>query len=66
MEGGLAQMAWVCASPLRPVDHSHLSNYTLMGAPGSSSSCPFYIQAHLSRLAGLSVVGWTVFLLPIS
>lgn len=59
--GGLAHMAWVCGPPLRPVDHSHLANYTLMW---SSSSCT--VQAHLSRLTDLSVVGWKVFLLPIN
>lgn len=45
------------APPLRPVDHSHLSNDTLMGAHGSSSSCPLYpgscIQAGRSLCSGM-------------
>lgn len=57
MEGGFARMAWVCAPPLRPVDHSHPSNYTLVGAHGSSSSCPLYpgsfIQAGRSLCSGM-------------
>lgn len=56
MEGALALTAWVCGPPLRPVDHSHLTNYAIMGAHGSSSSCTLYpgsfIQADRSLYSG--------------